>query len=303
MARTTTRGRRSHKSPEQRQAERQALLDSLGEKVATLADSAEWIAYLRFMSAFRRYSFANMLLIAMQCPHATRVAGFRKWQALGRQVRTGEKAIKILGYSTKKVTTTDPDTGEDVEDRVPRFPVLSVFDVSQTDGDPLPSVTYELPTGEGPAGMLDRLVRWLESESWHVRELPLAGTMEGYTDHHRHIIATEANLPPAARLLVLLHESAHALLHEDDAGYVAHRGVCETEAESTAYVLAGLLGIDADASSISYVAGWANADRDVLSAAASNVLRAVNTIAAALGLDEDTDGPDDTERADTEGRG
>ena len=110
--------------------------------------------------------------------------------------------------------------------------------------------------------------------------------MEGYTDHRRRIIATETNLEPAARLLVLLHEAAHALLHEDDGEYVAHRGVCETEAESTAYVIANLLGMDADASSVSYVAGWAKADRDVITAAATNVLRAVNTIAAALGLDE-----------------
>ena len=296
MARTTTRGGHQRKSPEQRQAERQALLDSLGEKVATLADSAEWIAYLQFMTAFRRYSFNNLMLIALQCPHATRVAGFRKWQQLGRQVRKGEKAIKILGYSTKKVTKTDPTTGEEVEDRIARFPVLSVFDVSQTDGDPVPSLDYELPTGDGPAGMLDRLIRWLEGDGWSVRELPLAGTMEGYTDHRRHIMATEANLEPAARLMVLLHETAHALLHEDDAEYVAHRGVCETEAESTAYVLAGLLGMDADASSVSYVAGWARADRDVITAAATNVLRAVNTIAAALGLDEDAtdEGDDDT---------
>lgn len=293
MARTTTRGGRPRKSPEQRQAERQALLDSLGEKVATLADSAEWIAYLRFMTAFRRYSFSNLMLIAMQCPHATRIAGFRKWQQFGRQVRKGEKAIKILGYSTKKITKTDPETGEEVEDRVARFPVLSVFDISQTDGDPVPSVTYQLPTGEGPAGVLDQLVRWLEAQGWSVRELPLAGTMEGYTDHRRHIIATESNLTPAARLVVLLHESAHALLHEDDAEYVAHRGVCETEAESTAYVLAGLLGVNADASSVSYVAGWAKADREVITAAATNVLRAVNTIAAALGLDDDEEHDDE----------
>jgi antirestriction protein ArdC len=299
MARTTTRGGRARKSPEQRQAERQALLDSLGEKVATLADSAEWIAYLRFMAAFRRYSFSNLMLIAVQCPHATRVAGFRKWQQLGRQVRKGEKAIKILGYSTKKITKTDPATGEEVEDRVTRFPVLSVFDISSTDGDPVPSVAYQLPTGEGPTGVLDRLVSWLEAHGWSVRELPLAGTMEGYTDHRRHIIATESHLTPAARLLVLLHETAHALLHKDNAEYLTHRGVCETEAESTAYVLAGLLGMDADASSVSYVAGWANADSEAITPAASNVLRAVNTITAALGLDDDD--LDDAEGAETAG--
>ena len=296
MARTTTRRGHQRKSPEQRQAERRRCWSGWGRRSRRWADSAEWIAYLQFMSAFRRYSFNNLMLIALQCPHATHVAGFRKWQQLGRQVRKGEKAIKILGYSTKKVTKTDPATGEEVEDRVTRFPVLSVFDVSQTDGDPVPSNRLRAADGGGarrdagpahPTGS--------SGEGWSVRELPLAGTMEGYTDHRRHIIATEANLEPAARLMVLLHETAHALLHEDDAEYVAHRGVCETEAESTAYVLAGLIGMDADASSVSYVAGWASADRDVITAAATNVLRAVNTIAAALGLDEDDTDEDDAD--------
>ena len=287
MTRKTTK--KSGRTPEQRQAEREALLERLEEKVAVLGSSDEWMAYLRFMSAFRRYSFNNLMLIAMQCPHAAHVAGFRKWQQLGRQVRKGEKAIKILGYSTKKITKTDPETGEDVEDRIKRFPVLSVFDISQTDGEAVPSNAYQLPTGEGPAGMLDRLATWLSGEGWTLRELPLGGMMEGYTDHRRRLIATESNLEPAARLLVLLHEAAHALLHDKDAEYVAHRGVCETEAESTAYVIANLIGMDADASSVSYVAGWAKADRDVITQAATNVLRAVNAIAAGLGLDAEDD--------------
>ena len=289
MSRTTTR---HGKTPEQRKAEREALLATLGEKVATLASSAEWVAYLRFMAALRRYSFNNLMLIAVQCPHATQVAGFRRWQQLGRQVRKGEKAIKILGYSTKKITKTDPVTGEDVEDRVARFPVLSVFDISQTDGEPIPSTTYTLPTGAGPDGALDRLTGWLQAEGWTVREEPLAGGLEGYTDHTRHLIATRTGLEPAARLVVLLHEAAHALLHSNDAEYVAHRGLCETEAESAAYVLANLLGLDVDASSISYITGWSSAQPAVLRAAATNVLRAVNTIAAALGLDADDELPD-----------
>lgn len=306
MTRTT---KKTDKTPlgrtaEQRAAEREALLERLGAKVATLGSSAEWIAYLRFMSTFRRYSFNNLMLIAVQCPHATHVAGFRTWQQLDRQVRKGEKAIKILGYSTKKITTTDPVTGDEVEDKVTRFPVLSVFDISQTDGEPVPSNAYELPTGEGPAGMLARLEAWLEGEGWTVREVPMGGAMEGYTDHQRHLIATEVNLKPAAQLMVLLHEAAHALLHTDNGHHVAHREVCETEAESTAYVIANLLGMDVDASSVSYITGWAKADREVITAAATNVLRAVNSIAAALGLDDTEDDTElDTAHDDAPGEG
>jgi antirestriction protein ArdC len=276
---------------EQRHAEREVLLATLGDKVAALASSTEWLAYLRFVAAFRAYSMNNLLLIAAQCPHATRVAGYRKWQQLGRQVRKGEKAIKILGYSTKKITKTDPVTGEESEDRLVRYPVLSVFDIAQTDGDPIPSGSYRLPTGDGPEGALEQLTSWLQADGWTLREVALAGGCEGYTDHAKRVIATDTRLDPAARLVVLLHEAAHAVLHGDLAPgeYQAHRGVCETEAESTAYVLANLLGLDIDASSISYVVGWSKTDPAVLTAAAGNVLRAVNTIAPGLGLDDNQD--------------
>jgi hypothetical protein len=284
-----TMARMNSRTPEQRKAEREALLVTLNDKVAALATSGEWLAYLRFLAAFRRYSFNNLMLIAAQCPHASRVAGYRKWQELGRQVRKGARAIKILGYSTKKVTKTDPETGEEVEDRLVRYPVLSVFDISQTNGDPIPANSYRLPGGDGPDGALDTLRSWLDGEGWTLRELSLAGTCEGYTDHQRHIIVTATALEPAARLVVLLHEAAHAVLHGElkPGEYQAHRGVCETEAESTAYVLANLLGLDVDASSISYVAGWWQSDPSVLTGAASNVLQAVNTIAAGLGLDDE----------------
>jgi hypothetical protein len=203
-------------------------------QVAALAGSEEWIADLRFVAAFRRYSFRNVVLIAAQCPHVTYVAGYRTWQDLGRQVGKGERTIKILGYSTKKVTGTDPDTGEEVEDRLVRYPVLSVFDISQTDGKPVPADPYQLPTEHGPDVALDRLTGWLTSEGWTLRELPLAGTCEGYTDHERRLIATDTRLEPAARLVVLLHEAAHAVLHRDlnSGEYYQHRRVCETEAES-----------------------------------------------------------------------
>jgi hypothetical protein len=105
------------------------------------------------------------------------------------------------------------------------------------------------------------------------------------------VISTTADLEPAARLAVLLHEAAHAVLHADvDAfEYQAHRGICEMEAESVACVLAALLGLDLDASSISYIAGWSHAGPAVLSQTATNVLRAVSAIATGLGLDEDAE--------------
>jgi hypothetical protein len=170
-------------------------------------------------------------------------------------------------------------------------PSGSLINLSQTDGNPVPSASYQLPTSDGPAGVLDQLAGWLIAGGWTVKETPLAGGCEGYSDHPRHVIVTDAGLAPAARLTVLLHEAAHAVLHGELAPgeYQAHGGLCETEAESVAYVLANLLGLDTDASSISYIAGWSHTDPAVIAAAATNVLRAVNTIGAGLGLDNQND--------------
>jgi hypothetical protein len=131
-----------------------------------------------------------------------------------RRGEYGQRAIKILGYSTKKITTTDPATGEEVEDRVVRYPMLSVFDISQTDREPVPSESYQLPTGAEPAGALDQLSTWFTAEGWSLQQKNLAGGCEGYTDHQNHVIVT-AGHEPAARLAVLLHEAAHADLHGD----------------------------------------------------------------------------------------
>jgi antirestriction protein ArdC len=286
MVRKTAR--RAGKTPAQRQAERDQLLGSIADKVTSLANSDEWAAYLRFLGAFRRYSLSNVLLILTQCPHATQVAGYRKWQEFGRQVAKGQKAIKILGYSPKKITEKDEATGEERTRTVVRFPVLSVFDVSQTEGDELPNGGMTLPDGHDTAGIWDRSVAWLESTGWTVEVEPIRGGVNGYTDRAAHRVVIDESLAPAGRASVLLHEAGHVVLHEDlePAEYQQHRGVYETEAESVAYVLANLLGQPADAASIPYIAGWARADRELIERTAANVRRAVNEIAAGLGLDE-----------------
>lgn len=285
MTAMKTRAGRSNKTPEQHKAERETLLAQLDSKVSMLTSSEGWLAYLQFAKAFRRYSLNNMMLIQMQRPDATHVAGFRKWQELGRQVRKGERAIKIMGYSSRKVSRANPETGEMEESRIPTFPILSVFDISQTDGEPVPDPHYELPNGETHADTLARLEFFLTVEGWTIEREELRPGLEGYTAHLGRRIVLSNKLPLDAQLAVLIHEGAHALLHEDNGAYVAHRGVCETEAESTAYVVAGLVGLDLNASSITYIAGWAASKPEAVKDAAANVLRAINWISAGLGLD------------------
>lgn len=289
MTKSRPKTKRPSKTPEQHKADREAVLDSLNGKIAQLGSSAEWVAYLNFVKSFRTYSFNNQMLILMQRPDATRVAGFRKWEEFGRHVRKGEKAIKIFGYSSRKVTQVDRVTGEETEGRVPIFPILSVFDVAQTEGDELPTgVAYELPTTatERHKATTAKLTEWLTKGGWTVSYDETPGSSEGYTSHALMQIVISKELAPDAALAVLLHEAAHSILHEDNGRYVSHRGLCETEAESAAYVLASLVGLDLDASSISYIAGWSDAKPEVLRAAAENVRRAVNLIADALLLDE-----------------
>jgi hypothetical protein len=293
------RTRRPVKTKEQRDAEARALHDTLTAQVQTLTESGGWRRYLDFLKSFHTYSLANVLLILAQRPDATLVAGFRAWQVKGRQVRKGERSIRIRGYSTRKVTDTDPDTGDEVERTLARFPILSVFDVSQTDpipGADTPTSPATRLTGDDPAGIYQAIADHLTGLGWTVTRQPIAGEANGYTstDGTRRILVDD-QLTPAQAAKTMLHEAAHAVLHVDaDTGqgdrtaYVAHRGRCETEAESVAYVLAGLADLDTSAYSVGYVTSWADGDVDLVRQTADNVLRAVHQLAPAL-LDEPAD--------------
>lgn len=292
MARTT----RHSKSPEQRRAEAEALHASIADQVHALRSSEQWRRFLDFTRSFHSYSLNNVLLILAQRPGATAVAGFRQWQAKGRQVRKGEKSLKIFGYSTKKITEEDPETGEELEKRLPRFPILSVFDITQTeliDGHEDHSTIAHRLTGSDDLGIAVAITDYLTASGWTVTREQLDGHTNGYTTNHGRRVVIEAALSPAQAAKTLIHEAAHITLGHLDAphsDYLAHRGVMECEAESVAYVLAGLLGLDTSAYSIGYIAAWserdADADTDGVSEAvhgtAARVLAAVHTLAEAL---------------------
>lgn len=271
-----------------RQAEAEALHASIVEQVQQLADSGQWRAFLEFARSFHTYSLNNLLLILAQKPDATMVAGFRQWQAKGRQVRKGEKSIKIFGYREKKTeTAADDDTSSD-EGRVVRyFPTLSVFDITQTDSiegaDPLPSDPTQRLTGDHDHGLITPLSDHLESRGWTISREPLTRA-SGYTDPEtlRVILAEGISVEQSAKTLI--HETAHIELRHIDSveEYRQHRGRMEVEAESVAFVVAGLCGFDTSAYSIGYIAGWSDEDATVIRDAASRVLAAVHSIAGML---------------------
>lgn len=279
---------RNRKTAEQRQAEAKALHEKLAHQVEALATSGEWQKFLDYAATFHSYSLNNLLLIATQCPHATQVAGFRAWQAKGRQVRKGEKSIKIFGYSSKKIIEKNEKTGEDEEKKITIFPILSVFDISQT--DPIEGVeTSAHPSrrleGTDDAQLYARTAAYLEGIGWTVTREPIPGEANGYTttDGTRRVVV-EANVSDAQAAKTAIHEAAHVLMHadEDHAEYVAHRGIKETEAESVAYIVAGIFGLDTAAYSVGYVAGWSMTDPETIKATAANVLRAAHTLTEAL---------------------
>jgi antirestriction protein ArdC len=284
------------KSPEERRAEAEALHATIAEQVEELRDSEAWTRFLQFAQAFHRYSLGNLLLILAQRPEATHVAGYRTWQKLGRQVRKGERGIRIFGGRDITETVEDDKTGEEKEQRRTRFFPVSVFDMGQTDPvDPDaddPSTLAHRLTGGDPLGIFEAVADYLTGQGWTVEREAIAGETNGYTttDGTRRVVV-DADLSPAQAAKTALHEAAHVILHadEDPAEYVEHRGVKETEAESVAYVVAGTLGLDTAAYSIGYVAGWSRCDVETIKDTAVRVLRAAHRLADALTEDDAED--------------
>lgn len=289
-------------TPEQRKAQAEALHATLTEQVKALTDSDTWMNFLRMTASFHAYSLNNLMLILAQFSQASAVCGFRQWQERGRQVRKGEKGIKIRGFSTKKITTTDPITGEEIEDKIARFPILTVFDISQT--DPIEGFDQEHAlvrpcerlTGDHDNGLYTLGAEWLTNQAIPLLRANIQDATNGYTELGENgqaaRVVVDSKLDPAHAAKTLIHEIAHIVLGHVTSGideYHAHRGVCETEAESVAFVIAGMAGLDTSAYSVGYVANWSQGDPDTLRETAQRVLTAVHTVAEAFWPTPSTD--------------
>lgn len=300
-SRKNTTTKRRTKTPEQRAAETKAIHDTLVAQVETLATSEGWKAYLTMATRFHSYSFGNLMLIMAQYPEATQVAGFRKWQSLGRQVRKGEKSIKILGFAQREPRKEEIESGKYKEgQKVTYFPPVSVFDISQTDvvdeekwttvgGTGKPAMASL--EGEDEEGMGAALTAFLTGFGWEVREEDLKGGLEGYADPQKKVVAFRTGTAPAEKASTLAHEAAHVVdKHtEDMAEYRQHRGRMEAIAESTAYVIGAHFGIDTSSYSVGYVATWTKGDLELLRDTAEAVLRTSKTILSAIAPQADTE--------------
>jgi antirestriction protein ArdC len=270
--------RKQEQRAEYRQAKASEQRERVERAVRELLTSDGWRRWAETRATFHNYSMGNCMLIASQAPDATQVAGFRSWQSLGRQVRKGERAIAIM--APMSVKRENVETGE--VERVPFFRSVSVFDVAQTDGAPLPEVPREPITGDSHA-------RYLEPLSAHARSLGFTVEREalehagGYCDAKAHRIVLAAGLASMnAEVRVLVHELAHAhgVTYKDYS-----REDAEVIVETAAVIVCGSLGLDTSGESIPYIAGWGErGDLAAIKAHAETVDKIARELEAACAL-------------------
>lgn len=238
---------------EQKQARLEELKNKLETGVQKLMTAESFKEYLRYMATFHDYSWRNVMLIAAQRPDASLVAGFHAWRKKGRFVRKGEKGIRILAPLAVKDKETE-------EYSIKGFKITTVFDVSQTDGEPIPEgLSAQKLTGESDQGK----AVWTLAETYCIaHEVPLKlvgkdelGSALGMYDRKAKSIVVRDDLSADARAKTLIHEIVHHELHKD--GKHITRSTAEVEAEGTAYVVATYLGIEsAEDYSFAYIANW-----------------------------------------------
>lgn len=243
------------------------ITDKLEEGLLNLKNSDDFKKYLTCMSKFHSYSFNNTLLIMMQCPQATYVAGFNSWKNnFNRVVKKGEKGIKILAPSpikkmveTEKVDSNGKKYMQEEEMIIPCFKPVTVFDVSQTDGDPIPELKGE-ELADSVLYYEDMKKALSEVSKVPIREDDIKDGAKGYFSPTEKEIVINKGMGEAQTIKTLVHEIAHSILHDfnketplDDR---KDRNTKEVEAESVAFTVCKHFGIDTDDYSFGYILGW-----------------------------------------------
>ena len=262
----------------------QEITEKLEQGIKEFFESEKYKTYLNTMSKFHNYSFNNTMLIAMQKPDATLVAGFKAWQKdFDRHVKKGEKGIRILAPAPYKIKEEqeklDPVTGEimldkngmpvteEVEIKIPAFRVVPVFDVSQTDGKELPDIGVNELSGS-VEDYEDFMQALTEVSPVPITYEDIEGEAKGYFHTTDHRIAIQEGMSQSQTVKTAIHEVAHAKLHDRernqdiDAVLDKDRNTKEVEAESVAYTVCQHFGIDTSDYSFGYIAGWSS-DRDM----------------------------------------
>ncbi|MFB8426482.1 ArdC-like ssDNA-binding domain-containing protein [Priestia megaterium] len=268
-----------------------------GIKDVMTGSGSQYKEWLKFISSFHTYSFNNAMLIFLQNPNATLVKGYKDWRKLGRYVKKGEKAIKILApiISNKKEKSKEEKAEkqekkkaeeEKNELEIKGFRYVNVFDVSQTDGEPLPrSITPQMLEGDSEE------LKQLLSEWISAIDIPVVfedtGSANGYYHLVENYIAIHKDRSTMQQLKTLVHEYAHHLLHRKNGGEfnTVTTDIKESQAESVAFIVMAHYNFDTSKYSFPYVAGWSG-DIDIIKKIGTDIIKCSHTIIEKLGTKE-----------------
>ena len=268
------------------------ITERLQESVQRLVSGQDWLESIRFAARFRSRSWLNTLLLLSQhadafhagrvpSPYPTYVAGRVAWRVLGRWptqagfvVRQPVRAAmasatpEIPGSWHRLVRGQRPDPGEVVQQRMVGVKPAKVWDVSMTDGTPIPDRPEpQLLEGAAPPGLLAAVQEQIRSSGYTLQDAATAAALDGangMTSFAERTVTVRADMDEAARLKTTIHELAHVKLHAPDplTARGEHRGIGEVEAESVAMFVAASHGLDTSGYTVPYVAGWANSVSD-----------------------------------------
>ena len=307
------------------------ITDRLEQGITELFESERYREYLRVMSKFHNYSFNNTLLIAMQKPDASLVAGFSAWKNnFGRNVIKGQKGIKIIAPSPYKVKqemkkidphTQQPIIGKDgkpvteeKEITIPAYKVVSVFDVSQTEGKELPDIAVDELTGDVER-YRDFFAALEKTSPVPIGFEQIPGSSHGYYHLEDKRIAIQEGMSELQTLKTAIHEIAHAKLHDIDLNAPENeqqprvdRRTREVEAESVAYTVCQHYGLDTSDYSFGYVAGWSSGRElselknslETIRSAAAEIINSIDETLAELSKAQDKEQTAGQEQPDKE---
>jgi antirestriction protein ArdC len=255
--------------------------------------SQKLVDYLKTMGRFHNYSLGNAILIGFQKPNATHVAGFRTWQKLGRHVKKKEKGIAIMApiLWRRKIMPEDDENDEEEreEETALAFKTAYVFDISQTDGKPLPE--FARVNGD-PSVYTERLREYVTGKGIKIEYSDAIGSAEGVSAGG--LIKLKKGLTAAEEFSVLAHEAAHERLHHSKETMPKDKKVRETEAEAVAFVVCHGIGLDTNSSSSDYIQLY-NGDKETLIKSLERIQRTAAEILEAVMAD------DESERETTQG--
>lgn len=239
------------------------ITTELEQGVQDVLQSDKYRGFLEMMSRFYNYSACNCILIMRQFPEATLVAGYNAWRdKFHRQVKKGEKAIRILAPCPHKKLTVDED-GNEKEVRWTTFRATNVFDISQTEGEELPTMCNRLTDSVEGYEHIIEVLKGISPVPVVFRKI--AGTAAGYFSQNEKEIVVCEGMSEAQTVKTLVHEIAHSILHDKDTGTEkdADRNTRELQAESVAYTVCKYMGLDTSEYSFEYVATWSGEAKEI----------------------------------------